>query len=31
MLGSRLLKVLTNATPAGQLWVVEDSRIRVRQ
>ena len=31
MLGSRLLNVLTSATLAGQLWVVEDSRIWVRQ
>ena len=31
LLGSRLLNLLTNATLAGQLWVVEDSRVRVRQ
>ncbi len=29
--GSRLLNVLTGATLSGQLWIVEDSRIRVRQ
>ena len=31
MLGSRLRNVLNSATLAGQLRVVEDSRIRVRQ
>ena len=31
MLGSRLLDLLTGATLAGLLQVVEDSRIRVRQ
>ena len=31
ILGTRLVNVLPGATLAGQLWVVEDSRIRVRQ
>ena len=31
MLGARLLKMLSGATLAGRLWIVEDSRIRVRQ
>ncbi len=31
MLGARLLEMLSDATLAGQLWIVEDSRIRVRQ
>ncbi|MDE0417298.1 MAG: DUF5615 family PIN-like protein [bacterium] len=30
-IGTRLLNVLTGATLAGRLWIVEDSRIRVRQ
>ena len=30
-IGSRLLNVLTGTTLAGRLWIVEDSRIRVRQ
>ena len=30
-LGARLLNVLAGATLAGRLWIVEDSRIRVRQ
>lgn len=30
-IGTRLLNVLPGATLAGQLWIVEDSRIRVRQ
>ncbi len=30
-IGARLLHVLSDATLAGQLWIVEDSRIRVRQ
>ena len=29
--GARLLKVLSSATLSGQLWIVEESRIRVRQ
>ncbi len=29
--GSRLLNVLSDATLAGQLWIVEDSRIRIWQ
>ncbi len=29
--GTRQLHVLSDATLAGQLWIVEDSRIRVRQ
>ncbi len=30
-LGARLVKVLSGAVLAGQLWIVEDSRIRVRR
>ena len=30
-IGTRLLKVLSGATLDGQLWIVEESRIRVRQ
>ena len=30
-LGARLVNVLSGTTLAGQLWIVEDSRIRVRQ
>lgn len=30
-IGARLLKVLSGATLSGQLWIVEESRIRVRQ
>ncbi len=30
-IGARLLYVLPDATLTGQLWIVEDSRIRVRQ
>ena len=29
-LGTRLLTVLSGATLSGQLWIVEESRIRVR-
>ena len=31
MLGARLIKVLSGSVLAGQLWIVEDSRIRVRR
>ena len=31
ILGARLVNVLSDMTLAGQLWIVEDSRIRVRQ
>ncbi len=30
-IGARLLHVLPEATLSGQLWMIEDSRIRVRQ
>ena len=30
-IGARLLEVLSGATLSGQLWIVEESRIRVRQ
>lgn len=30
-IGARLLEVLPGATLSGQLWIVEESRIRVRQ
>ena len=30
-IGARLLKVLSGADLSGQLWIVEESRIRVRQ
>ena len=30
-IGNRLLTALSGATLAGQLWIVEDTRIRVRQ
>jgi predicted nuclease of predicted toxin-antitoxin system len=30
-IGTRLLKVLSGTTVSGQLWIVEESRIRVRQ
>jgi predicted nuclease of predicted toxin-antitoxin system len=30
-IGTRLLTVLSRATLSGQLWIVEESRIRVRQ
>lgn len=30
-IGARLLNVLPDETLAGQLWIVEDSRVRVRQ
>ena len=30
-IATRLLKVLSGATLDGQLWIVEESRIRVRQ
>ena len=30
-IGARLLKVLFGATLSGQLWIVEESSIRVRQ
>ncbi len=30
-IGARLLHALSDTTLAGQLWIVEDSRIRVRQ
>ena len=30
-IGARLLQVLSDATLVGQLWIIEDSRIRVRQ
>ena len=30
-IGTRLLDVLSGATLSGQLWIVEESRIRVRQ
>ena len=30
-IGSRLLNALSGATLAGQLWIVEDTLIRVRQ
>ena len=29
--GGRLLEVLSGATLSGQLWIVEESRIRIRQ
>ena len=30
-IGTRLLKVLSDADLSGQLWIVEESRIRVRR
>ncbi len=30
-IGTRLLKILSSATIDGQLWIVEESRVRVRQ
>ena len=31
VIGARLLKVLSGTDLSGQLWIVEESRIRVRQ
>lgn len=29
--GARVVEMLSNAYPRGQLWIVEDSRVRIRE
>ena len=30
-IGERLIEALSNSSPQGQLWIVEDSRLRIRE